>query len=184
MADNVSGGASPAVAVARERQQDAVRIMSSGVRVRIVPVSATLVDECMHRIPLPQVPMWHNPESEREEPNPNDPAYVYALQLATRDRGVASLDAVLMFGVALVDPLPEGPWLKKLQMLGLLTPDADELEIEFAYKKFCAVISQQDIMLVMTSTGVTEQQVADATESFQRTTAGRADSKRAAKGGR
>ncbi len=175
MADNVSGGASPAVEVARERKQDAVRIMSSGVRVRIVPVSATLVDECMHRIPLPQVPMWHNPESEREEPNPNDPAYVFALQQAERDRGVASLDAVLMFGVELVDPLPEGVWLKKLQMLGVLGADADELEREFAYKKFVACTTQSDILLIMTATGVSEAQIQDAESSFQRAAAGRAD---------
>ncbi len=182
MADYVSGGVSPAVAAARERQQDAIRIMSSGVRVRIVPVSATLVDEVMHRVPLPQVPMWHNPENEREEPNPNDPAYVYAQQQAERDRGVASLDAVLMFGVELVDPLPGGSWLRKLQMLGLLTPDADDLEREFAYKKFVACTTQADIMTIMTATGVSEAQVAEATENFQRAAAGRAHPKRPAQG--
>ena len=144
----MSSKPSPAVTTAKYIQdrdrEDAIITLENGVRIRILPVSATLIDEVTSRIEDPEVPMWKNPDKDRDEPNPNDPKYIKALRDADRRRGVASMDAMVMFGVELVDGVPEvDGWLKKLQALehlGRLDLSAydlnDPIDIEFLYKRF------------------------------------------------
>lgn len=119
----------------------------TGVRVRLVPVSTALMEEVTSRIVEPEVPMWHNESKNRDEPNPDDPVYIRALERVARDRGVAVMDAMCMFGVELVDGLPEdASWLKKLKFMekrGQVSLDGfdleDPLDLEFLYKRYIAV---------------------------------------------
>jgi len=146
----------------------------SGVRVRLLPVSTTLIEEVSSRIEDPPVPMWHNEQKGRDEPNPNDPVYVRLMEKANRDRGVAVMDAMCMFGVELIDGVPEDDgWLKKLlfmQKRGQVDLSGfdlnDPLDLEFVYKRYIAVDNDLLTKIGRIST-LTPEAIAKAENNFQ-----------------
>lgn len=130
------------------RQGDSEEVtLSTGVRVRLHPVSASLVEEMKNTIKMPPVPKVWLEAKEREEENPNDPAYLEAVEECQRKRADATFDALCTFGIELVDGLPEdGVWLKKLRLLerrGSMDLSGFDLEDsfdqEFLYKRYVAV---------------------------------------------
>jgi hypothetical protein len=131
------------------------------------------VDEVTNRIQDPEVPIWHNEEKDRDEPNPSDPDYLKALEDANRERGVAAIDTMALFGID-IETLPESDaWLKKLQYMqkrGLIDMSdydlEDDQEREFVFKRFIAV---NNIILkkIMSVSGITEDEVAAAERSFR-----------------
>jgi hypothetical protein len=163
----------PAVIVAEKLNgdtEDKVRTLSTGVRAILTPVSASLIDEVTAKVKDPKVPMWINEDKGREEPNPGNPDYIAALADAERERGKAAMDALVMFGVDLVDGVPEDDsWLKKLQFLKVVEDrdDLSHMEREFAYKKFVAV-SAADIGKITELSGISAEDVEDAEATFQR----------------
>lgn len=159
---------SPAVEVAKERReaegQAGVVTLSTGVRARLVPVSASLIDEVRSRVRAPKVPVWHNPDNDRDEENPLDPEYRRAVGEYEQALGLAAMDALILFGVELIDPIPGG-WQKKLRRLGIEVDESDPDEVEFAYKKYVAV-SIQDVQAIGQRSGVTGAAVERAAASF------------------
>lgn len=145
-----------------------------GVRLQLVPVSASLIDEVTSRIKDPEIPIWHNAEKDRDEPNPADPTYIRKLEETGRLRGVAAMDAMIMFGVELPDGLPEDEsWLKKLKFMekrGLLSLDGyditDDMDKEFLFKRMVAV-SGGLITKISELSGISGEEVERAKDSFQ-----------------
>jgi hypothetical protein len=164
----ISRAESPVVAVAHERQDGTgIVTMSSGVRVRLHPVSSALVTKVMMEIKEPVVPNWWNAEKERDEPNPSDPAYLRAVQAAENERGINALDAMLLFGVELVDLMPEDTtWLKRLAVIKINVDQEDPIAMELAYKRYVVVLTQKDIRLVTEAAGISEESVAKAEAAF------------------
>jgi hypothetical protein len=171
----VKQSGSPAVDVARERRDpDEVVTLSTGVKAKIRPVAASLIDEVTSRVEDPDVPIWHNPEKNRDELNPSDPRYLTALAKVNRQRGQATVDAMVLFGVELMEEVPaDDAWLHKLQYLerrGHLNLSAydlkDPLDREFLYKRFVAV-GVQDLELITERSAVSPEEVAKAKASFQ-----------------
>jgi len=147
---------------------DGVVTLSTGYRANILPVSASLIDQVTAKVKDPKVPMWMNDQKGRKEPNPADPDYLRQLDEAARERGIAAMDALVMFGVELLDPIPDdGAWIKKLVYLGIELDEEDEFEIEFFFKKYVAV-SAEDVTLVTRRSGMSAEEVADAERSFRR----------------
>lgn len=163
----------PVVAVAKAELGEGIRVLSTGVRAHIRPVAATLIDEVTARIPDPDIPTWHNPDKDRDEPNPNDPTYQRELRAATRRRGLAAMDAMIMFGVELADGMPEDEsWLARLRLMhkhNLVDLDGydldDPLEREFLYKRYIAV-GAADLVAIGRMTGVSEEGIAAAAANF------------------
>lgn len=130
-----------------QRKEDEVFELSTGVRVRLNPVSTSLVEEVQRSVPMPDVPVVYIEAKDREEENPNDPQYIKDVEEATDKRGDAVFDALCMFGIELVDGLPEDDlWLKKLRYLekrGIMDLSGfnlkDEFDLEFLYKRYVAV---------------------------------------------
>ena len=149
-------------------------VLSTGVKARITAVAATLIDDMVSRVETPEPPLWMNPEKEREEPNPQDPQYLKELNAAYKRQGTATLDAMILFGVELVDGVPDiDTWLPKLKFLenrGQLDLSkydlTDDLELEFVYKRLVA-ISSADYSLIMRLSGVTPDAVEEAKEVFK-----------------
>ena len=171
MSDKVN----PAVAVAKEKragEQD-VHTLSTGVRVRLLSVNAATITEVQMRIENPPVPTWFNEDKGREEDNPNHPDYLAACGKANEARALAMMDALALFGVELLDGLPEDDlWLRKLKLLArkgqldLSVYDLDdEIDREFLYKKHIA-ISTPDWAKLMTLSGVPEEAVQQMEDSF------------------
>ena len=170
----------PVVAVAKERRGDAdeggIVTLSSSVRVRLMPVAPSLIDEAMARVLDPEVPIWIDPEKDRELPNPNDPAYLRACTAAVNARARASTDALIMFGIELEEGVPEDDaWLKKLQKLGHDIDPKDPIDVEFAYKKYIAV-QLKDYPLLGRRSGIRGEDVDAQADSFQGDSEGDADS--------
>lgn len=167
-----------AVQVAKERagNRDSVVTLSTGVRVKINPVSATLIDKVQTKVKDPTPPDVFIDEKGRSEPNYSDPDYLRAIDRANTDRVVAAMDALILFGVELVDGLPENDtWLKNLRLLekigelDLSDLDLDDqFEAEFAYKRYIA-LAPQDIAIVAAATGLSEGDVAVAEATFRGT---------------
>jgi hypothetical protein len=166
----------PAIEVAHEVRQNGAEhliTLADGRRARLVPVSAALMDEVASRIPDPKVPTFYNEDKGREEENPFDPAYQRALDQAGRDRGMVTLDAMVMFGVELLEGLPEDDgWIKKLLWmekhghLDLSGYDLDDpIDREFAYKRYiaCPPSLAQEIGRI---SGLSAGEVQKAEQSF------------------
>lgn len=174
----------PVVKAAEERpvsEADMVRVLSTGVRVRLKSVSASLIDEVRARIKDPVVPTVYDEEKDRELQNPNDPVYLKALEDADNARAHAATDAVIMFGVELADPMPkDDEWISKLALMGIEVDTGNKFAREFAFKKYIAV-GTPDLPLVFTaSSPVTKEGIARAMAGFpgdegRRTDTGRSD---------
>jgi len=143
------------------------------------PVSASIISEAQTSISSPPVPKWFNEDKDREEENPNDPAYQLALLNAEAERNNVGIESMIMFGVDLCDSEgtlleapPEGEWLGKLKymerkkMLDLSEYNLDDdFDVMFLYKKYIAV-SAMDIPLISAASGVSEEDISDALASF------------------
>lgn len=155
---------------ARVEQRDKVHTLETEVRVRITPVPPGLISRAQMRIEYPKVPTFTNPDKGREEENPNHPDYIAECNQVNEARGMAALDAMCMFGLELVDGVPEDDtWIRKLQwvMPGFKFDESDPIAREYYYKTLVAV-GMQDFVMLAGAMGVTKEAVAQAEQSFQR----------------
>jgi hypothetical protein len=154
--------------------------LSTGYLAEISPVSLSILNDVQLTIKMPEVPTWFNENKGKEEENPNDPAYLAAVQDVDTRRNLAAADAMIMFGVQLVDTQgspfrydDDMHWLKKLRyfekrgLLSLADFDLeDDFDLEFLFKKYVAV-GAADIMTIGKMSGVSEEAVQSAQASFQ-----------------
>jgi hypothetical protein len=178
---NIPGRA--VVETAKDLKKKAVEVtLSTGVRARIKTVAASLIDRVTSRILEPEVPMEHNSDKDRDEPNPQSPKYIAAIKKYNKDRGQAVINAAVMFGVELIDPIPPtSEWLDQLKFLekqGDLDLAGYDLEnsinVEYLYKAFIA-IGYEDLKLVIESAGIPTEEMTKSERSFQRDDARTAD---------
>lgn len=166
------------VDVLKDSQKEKNIFEVEGVKIKVKPVSALLIQEVTSHIKDPNPPMQPNPDKDgRMEENPFDPVYMDELREATTQRALATSDTMVMFGLELMDGLPKDEtWLKKLKWLeksgrlDLSNIDFnDPFEKDFAFKKFIAA-TNPTIMEVTRASGVSQADIDSATESFQRNT--------------
>lgn len=178
--------ANPVVELAKERQgaEAAEEFTVDGVRIRLVGVPSGTIQDAVARIPVPEVPLWHNPDKDRDEPNPNDPGYLKALERHSQEQGRVATEAMIMFGCE-IDPETWPPqsdvWLRKLQlsarigMLDLSWVDwDDEIDLQFLFLKHRAVGNDRLIQIGRVG-GLNREAIAQARASFQRSQAGDTD---------
>jgi hypothetical protein len=134
--------------------------------VRVVPVSPSLIADVRNRIKDPEPPMFYVETKGREEPNLEDPHYKAEIERAKQERGQAAIDAYCMFGIELVDGLPEDDsWIKRLRYLGLEFDEDDDEMLEFYYKKYVAVAMQDYDEIQLQSVSV--RRIAQKEASFR-----------------
>lgn len=149
--------------------------LSTGYKARLLPVSAKLLDDIAHSVKEPPVPKQFIEAKGRDEYNPLDPAYQLEVKEANRLRGLRTTEALVMFGIQLVEPIPDqDEWMPKLRYLekrGNLDLSAfdfsDPLDVEFVFKNYIAV-STQDLIFASMASGLTDEEVAEAIAGFQR----------------
>jgi hypothetical protein len=154
-------------------QSDEITVLSTGVRVKLHPVSSALIEDLKAVIPYPEVPVVHIEDKDRDEENPNDPTYLAQVEETNRKRGDAALAGLLEFGVELIDGLPEDDtWIKKLnrlakkRQLDLSGFDLnDEFDKEFLYKRYVAVAGD-DLRMIAPLHGLNPLGVARARATF------------------
>jgi hypothetical protein len=155
-----------------KESEDGIVVLSTGVRARIIPVASPLIDEINSRIPDPLVPV--RVIDGQEHANPLHPKYRQEMAEAFAKRTTAVLDAFVMFGIELVDGVPEDDeWVKKIKFMekrGAIDLSCynmkDPLDREFVYKRFIAV-SSKDTRLIGVASGVLSADIDRAMESFQ-----------------
>lgn len=144
-----------------------------GTKVRIEPVPVNLIDDVTRRIKDPEIPTFFNEDKEREEPNKNDPQYLKELEEADMTRNRAAMDAMVLFGIELIDGLPEDEgWIKKLKYLERLERIdlsnydlEDELDKEFLYKRYILADAKL-IGMISRASGVSPEEVSQLEDSF------------------
>jgi hypothetical protein len=159
--------------IARGQGESEEVTLSTGVVVRLKPVSSSLVEEMRNAIDMPEVPKVWIEAKEREEENPNDPRYIAAIEETNSKRAEAVFDALCIFGVELVDGLPEDDsWIKQLRLLerrGSMDLSGfdlkDEFDLEFLYKRYVA-IAGADLNLISGLHGFRPLEVARARSMF------------------
>lgn len=165
---------SAAVQVAKEKaaSEEKITTLSTGVRAILVPVAASLIQAVTSKIKDPEIPMWHDPDKDRDVPNSTDPTYLKQIQEASEARAMAAVDASVMFGIELVDDIPDNGWDKKLQYLERLGhlnltefDFSDELDRDFLYKRYIAVGSD-DLIKIARMGGLQPDDLDAADASF------------------
>lgn len=164
--------------LAKERQseQPPDTFVVEGVIVRLVPVPSSIIQDAVTRLKPPPVPTWHNPDKGRDEPNPNDPGYLAALEQFQQEKGKVANDAMVMFGAEIVEGFPpeNDRWLRKLQKadrLGILdlswADPEDDIDQEFLFLKYVAITTDR-LVQIGTMAGLSREAVAQAAASFRR----------------
>lgn len=154
---------------------------SSGYWANVTPVSASLISDAQRlAVTAPTPPMVWVEDKQRDEPNPNDPRYLAAIEQHETDRTMAAIDAMILFGVEMVDEhgepldvMQDTKWLSKLKLLakmGILNLEGfdfdDSIEVEFLFKKYVA-IAPPDLAIVTGASGLSEADIAEAVETFR-----------------
>lgn len=174
----MSAKASPAVTVAKSlnghSNGDGIVTLSTGIRGRFKSVPAMTIEAAQAMIKDPPVPLQAIEGRDHPVENPVDPDYIKARMEANRERGEAAIDVMVLFGLELVDGLPDDDtWLKQLKFLekrghlDLSSYDLkDEVEREFVYKRFIATGSD-DLVAIGQMSGLKDKDVQAAREAFQ-----------------
>ena len=151
--------------------------LDCGVVLRFKPVPSLAIREAAMRIEAPAVPLVHIEDKDRDEENPNDPAYKLAVAEFEAARAMVANDVILLLGNDVVLPIPEDvaaldddSWVRDLQLLGIeFDPDHPGAR-KLAWLKFYVLRTDEDsvkaLMGPMRSAGVGEADVAKAMASF------------------
>jgi hypothetical protein len=170
---------SPAVLEAKARREedvlDGILELTTGVRIRLGHVPPGILEDVAGRVQAPRVPNWFNPDKGVEEPNPNSPDYLAALAEYELKQAAAIMDAIALFGMDLVDGVPEDDsWIGKLKILSrrggfdMSGYDLDDpIEREFLFKRYIA-LGNEDLMTIGKAVGtVTSHDIERARASFR-----------------
>lgn len=154
---------SAALTIKREIESGNIVTLSTGVRAILRPVAPYLLDAVARRFKNPEPPMVDLGDG-RTEPNPGDPQYLMACEVTSAKQAEAVMEAFYIFGVELVDPIPEG-FEKKLTRMGIEFNADDPDERELAYKKYIAM-GGEDIKKVQALAGLSREGVREAEKTF------------------
>lgn len=170
-------GGREALALARERRDgdELIIYLADGRKAKIRPITPSLIEAVTSKIKQPIIPIYHNEDKNEDYENPNDPKYLQELAEANRQRGVAAMDAMVLFGVELVDGVPEDDkWIEQIKWLerqGTLDLSGynldDDLDREFLYKRFVAVdTTVLGALDAISGVQATEEETRAAEDSF------------------
>lgn len=163
--------------VVQQESADNIITLSTGVVLRIKPVSSMIFTELSKRHPQPKVPMWFNKENDRNEPNPNNPDYVEDMRNWQMNVGIGVVDIMIIMGTQFVSVTGDAPrlddeeWIDNLVFTGM-NIDRDNRRARYlAYIKYVAAVSDEDMEKLMQrvsgQSGVSEADVDSAVSQFR-----------------
>ena len=148
--------------------------LSTGIQAILRPVSASLLQDVMSRIVDPPEPVIYNEEKGQNEIDPFDKEYLATIAKNNQARARASMDAMAMFGIELVEGLPEDDswisrliYMEKMGYLDLAQFDMEEaIDCEFVYKRYIA-LGNQDLLAIGKMSGIRKEDIEEAEASFR-----------------
>lgn len=156
-------------------------VLSNGVSFKLQPVPPLLVRRAQANVTFPEVPIVFNEEQGRAIENPLDPDYMRRVEQAREAENEAVMNVMMLVGTR-VDQIPEGiehpesnVWVETLTEVGVLEEGftfRSDTQRRLAWMRMVAIPTVTDlnnlVMAVGRLTGVTEQAVASAVDSFRR----------------
>lgn len=157
------------VQAAKQKTADTERIITldDGMRIKLHRVSARLVSMATRNLEEPIPPQYLNEQTGVMMQNTSHPEYVKELQEYNKQIEEISLDAMIMFGIELLDPIPDMKWVKNLKRLGVEFDADDPDELEYYYKTQVAADPRVLTEISKYTGGLTDAQVNDAIQNFQ-----------------
>jgi hypothetical protein len=148
----------------------------TGVVLELRMVGAWLVNQARRSLKEPQVPVQMIEDKGREEPNPNHPDYIAAMEQYQAQLANLIMDTYLYLGTVLVskpDNLPgpnDGDWAEELALFGIPTRDT-KLRYADWIKNVVLRGDMEEFTALREAIGnvnaVTETAVAEAADSFR-----------------
>jgi hypothetical protein len=152
-------------------------VLSTGVTIRVKPVSNILFTEFQKKHPQPKVPMWYNEDNGRNEPNPNNPDYIEANRAWQFDVGIGIVDLMIIMGTSLesvkdgTPKLEDDDWLEDLSFADVEVDRNNKRARWLAYVKYVAAAKDEDMEKLMAhvsgQSGVSEADVETASSQFR-----------------
>ena len=149
-----------------QADDDGITTLERGFRVKLSPVSITIIRDAMNRIPYPDVPKYYYEDREREIENPNHPDYLRAVSEVEDRRNDIAMDVILLFGVELLDEIADqSTWVPQLAYVGIEVDVDDPVQVRMAYLKY-KVVDNEDWMRLRNLSGISEEAKAEALDLF------------------
>lgn len=196
----MQAAAAVADAVEKRKNGNGEVTLSTGVVIRHSPVPPWLAREVVQKIKDPPVPIVYIESKGRDEPNPNDPEYLQGIEDANVQRGIASLDIVILMGTKIVSipediiPLESDEWINQLRDLEVFDEEtfvkinSSPNQRKIAWFKFYIIKDNDDFSKLMGqedgsggNAGLGEAEVESSMRSFQNRETRRANRGRPAK---
>lgn len=151
-------------------------VLSNGIVLKFRPMPPMLLNSITNSIPVPAVPKVWLEDKQREEENPNHPAYLQALQDRQNLITKASMD-LIMYACTEVIHVPDNVWgpeddrwlpIAKIAMMDF--DPSDHAQRVLAWFKCYAIATVEDMtqsqMIPLQLAGITEVEVQEAVETF------------------
>lgn len=161
---------SPAVGKGRYR-------LSNGIVLEFRHVSPRAIRQAAQRVPEPEVPVVRVEAKGRDEPNPNDPAYIAAMAKYLEDVALAGQAVAFMLGVRPLEIPPDmhevddDAWVDELAAVGIEARREPAPARLYDWLTLYAITSDEDLFactaLATQQVGLTEGEVQSALASFR-----------------
>lgn len=169
--------------------------LSNGIVLTLKPVPPFLMSAVLNEFKDPEVPTVYMEEKGRDEPNPNDPDYLKAVEEVSKKQDKAIGDLLLSVGTS-VKSVPDGyfppesdEWIKQIEFASEITGANILIDKENPIKRylywlrFYAIETQSDFSVINTMAyslgGIRENEVQEVVDSFRSLPERRADTESA-----
>lgn len=150
--------------------------LASGVVLNVHKTPTMLIGDLTRRFPRPKPPKWFNPDTGKEEDNPDHPAYVQALSDWQMELSMSMLDNMIIQGTEIVS-VPEGfskvddtDWSERIEAGGFVI--TNKAKRYLAWVKYVACGEDDDDISLLTEeigkmSGVSEKDVDTSLDRFR-----------------
>jgi len=152
-------------------------VLSNGIILGIKNIPPLLINSVGNSIPEPDMPVTYIEEKDREEPNPNHPAYIRAMEKRDQELNLATINIILYAGTTLkhIPPGVFGPddddWIMLAEMAGIKFDPGNKVQRYLAWLRSYALATLKDLeqaqTLPLMLAGVTEPEVEKLSDSFR-----------------
>jgi hypothetical protein len=159
--------------------------LSNGIVLKLKNIPPLLINSVSNSIPEPEIPTVWIEDKEREEPNPNHPAYLAAKLKRDQELTLATINLILYAGTELKS-VPKGvsgpdddDWIPLAKMAGIRFDESNQIERYLAWLRSYALATLNDLeqaqSLPLKLAGITEEEVNAVADSFRSGEGGGAD---------
>jgi len=150
---------------------------SSGVVLRIKPVTPLVVMDIAKRHKKPSIPNFFNEDHGRNEENPSDPMYIADMEEYNNKITSTIIDAFIVMGTEVVSipkdmqKIEDNDWVDMLSSIGI-DIDSENKKVRYIlWVKYVALPKESDLDFLTTEisalAGVSNTEVAEAEDSFR-----------------